>query len=92
MAGGTEAELPVLDSLAARLTQSGAALDAVGSGAPGVPDAGDVAAMMGAVVAHLAGGAGEMVVGLKEAGEQVAQARQAYAAGDAATAQSFRGF
>ncbi|MET0418356.1 MAG: hypothetical protein ABW022_20285, partial [Actinoplanes sp.] len=74
----TDAELPVLDALSARLRRSGDSLDAAGGGAPGVPDAGDVAAMMGAVVAHLSAGAGEMVVGLKEAGDQVAQARQAY--------------
>jgi hypothetical protein len=88
----TEAELPVLDSVSTRLSRSGAALDEAGGGAPGVPDAGEVAAMMGAVVAHLSDGAGEMVVGLKTAGEQVALARQAYASGDAAAASSFRGF
>ncbi len=92
MAGGTEAALPVLDALAARLSGSGAALDEAGGGAPGVPDGGEVAARMGAVVAHLSDGAGEMVLGLKEAGDQVALARQAYASGDAAAASMFRGF
>lgn len=88
----TAADLPTLDSLATRLSQSGASLDEAGGGAPGVPDGGDVAGIMGAVVAHLSAGAGEMVIGLKEAGDQVAQARQAYASGDAGAAASFRGF
>jgi hypothetical protein len=92
MAGGTQADLPAMDSVAARLSRSGDALDATGSTAPGVPDAGEVAGMMGAVIAHLTGCAGDMVIGLKGAGEEVAKARQAYATQDNAAARSFRGY
>jgi hypothetical protein len=91
MAGGTEADLATLDRLAARLRQAGDTLDAVGNGAPGVPDAGDVAAMMGAVLAHLSESAGNVVVGLREAGDRVEQSRRGYAEQDAGAAQSLQG-
>jgi len=91
MAGGTDAEPAVLDSIARRLSQSGDALDGLGTSAPGVPDAGDVSGMMGGVIAHLAEAAGNMVVGLKTAGDEVAKSRQEYAGKDQAAAQSFGG-
>jgi hypothetical protein len=88
----TRAELPVMDAMASRLSQSGDHLDAIGKGAPGVPNAGEVAGMMGAVIAHLSDCAGDMVVGMKGAGEEVAQARKSYAAQDARAAQSLQGY
>jgi hypothetical protein len=91
MAGVTHADLPAMDVMARRLSQGGDGLDAVGNGAPGVPNAGEVSGVMGAVIAHLAGCAGDMVLGMKGAGDEVTQARQAYAAQDAGAAQSFRG-
>lgn len=91
MPGETLADLPTLDAMASRLTQGGDALDATGNSAPGVPNAGAVAALMGAVISHLTSCAGDMVIGMKGAGEEVTQARQTYAAQDNASASSFRG-
>jgi formiminotetrahydrofolate cyclodeaminase len=91
MAGGTNAELPVLDSIAQRLSQAADALDGIGKSIPATPNAGAVSALMGAVVAHLAESAGNMVIGMKTASDQVAKSRQEYAARDEAAARSFRG-
>ena len=91
MPGETEADLPTMDSMATRLTQGGDTLDATGNSAPGVPNAGAVAGLMGAVIAHLSGAAGQMVIGMKGAGEEVSQARQAYATSDGVSASSFKG-
>jgi hypothetical protein len=83
-----QADLPTLQSLAGRLRQAGDALDAAGSGAPSAPDAGDVTPDVSAVIGHLVGGAGNLVVGLKEAGDRVDQAREAYRGSDSAAARS----
>ena len=91
MADGTDAELPVLDSIAHRLSESADGLDAVGKTAPGVPEAGEVSGIMGSAIAHLTASAGNLVLGLKGASEEVTQARQRYAGTDHAAANSFRG-
>ena len=91
MAEGTNAELPVLESIARRLSQSADALDAVGGSAPGVPDAGEVSGIMGSAIAHLTASAGNLVLGLKGASEEVSQARQQYAVTDQSAVDSFRG-
>ena len=92
MAGGTKADLAALDAMARTLRASADGLDAVGSTAPGVPDAGEVSGLMGAALAHLTESAGNLVVGLKGASEQVSQAGQGYARTDQATAATFRGY
>lgn len=92
MADGTQADLPTLDEIARRLTASADGLDSVGKSAPGVPDAGDVSGIMGAAIAHLTDNAGELVIGLKGASEEVTQARQSYAKSDQSSADSFRGY
>jgi hypothetical protein len=92
MADGTQADLPTLDAIARRLTTSAEGLDSVGKSAPGVPDAGEVSGIMGAAIAHLSDNAGELVVGLKGASEEVTQARQGYAKTDQSSANSFRGY
>ena len=91
MAGGTRADLDVLASLAARLSAAGAELDAAAAGAPGAPDVGDFSAVLGEVVAHLTDGAGNAVLGLKEAAARVEQSRAGYAGQDAAAAADLRG-
>ena len=92
MAGGTTADLPTLDSMAGRLSQSAQSLDAVGKSSPGVPNAGDVSGIMGAALAHLTGSAGNLVLGLVGASEEVTQSRQQYAGTDQSAANSFRGY
>jgi hypothetical protein len=92
MGDGTQADLPTLDAIARRLTTSADGLDGVGKSSPGLPDAGDVSGIMGAVIAHLTDRAGELVVGLKGASEEVTQARQGYAKIDQSSASSFRGY
>jgi hypothetical protein len=92
MPGETKAELPTLDSIAGRLSQSADALDAVGRGSPGVPNAGEVSGIMGAALAQLTESAGNIVLGLKGAGAEVIKARQGYAAKDQSAAESFRGY
>jgi hypothetical protein len=92
MAGGTDVDLAVLDTLAARLRNAGRTLDAAGAGAPGVPDAGDVSGLMGEVIARLAESAGNLVVGLAEAADRLEQTRRGYAEQDAAAAQAGREF
>jgi hypothetical protein len=92
MPGETRTDLPTMDSMARRLGDAAEALDAAGSESPGVPDAGDVSPIMGAAIAHLTENAGNVVLGLKGASEEVTQARQDYAARDQAAASSFRGY
>jgi hypothetical protein len=91
MAGATDADLPSMDSMADRLSQSADALDAAGKTSPGLPDAGEVSGIMGAAIAHLTGNAGNVVLGLKGASEEVAQARRQYATTDQSAAGSLRG-
>jgi hypothetical protein len=91
MPGETKADLPTMDSMARRLSQAADALDAVGNKSPGVPDAGDVSGIMGAALAHLTENAGNVVLGLKGASEEVTQARQDYAGKDRSAANTFRG-
>jgi uncharacterized protein YukE len=91
MAGQTEADLPAMDAMARRLSGSAESLDAAGNKAPGVPNAGDVSGLMGSALAYLTGSAGNLVLGLKGASEEVTQSRNAYASHDQASAQSFRG-
>jgi hypothetical protein len=91
MADATDADLPGLEAMAGRLRRSGDALDALGRDVPGRPDAGAASGPMGAVIAHLAGCAGDMVIGMRAAGDQITQARRTYAGQDAAAAQSFQG-
>jgi hypothetical protein len=92
MPGQTNADLPTLDAMARRLSQAADALDAVGKASPGVPDAGDVSGIMGAAIAHLTENAGNVVLGMKGAGEEVSMARQDYAGKDQSAARSFRGY
>jgi hypothetical protein len=90
MSDVTDVDLAVLDSVTSRLRSCGDALDSVGSSAPGVPDAGEVAGVMGEVVAHLTENAGNLVVGLKEAADRVQAAGRAYSTQDASAAQDLR--
>ena len=92
MASETRANLPTLDSIAGRLSQAADTLDAVGKASPGVPDAGDVAEIMGAALAHLTQNAANVVLGMKGASEEVGKARQDYAAHDQVAAESLRGY
>jgi hypothetical protein len=92
MAEGIEADLPTLDSMASRLIESADALDEVGRTSPGVPKAGDVSGIMGAAIAYLTGGAGNIVLGMKGASVEVAGARKAYAAEDQSVANSLQGY
>ncbi|MDT4991062.1 MAG: hypothetical protein QOH97_954 [Actinoplanes sp.] len=90
MADATETDLAVMQSLANQLRAAGDDLDAAGRTAPGVPQAGDVASLMGAVIAHLSESAGNAVVGLKTAGDSVDQAFMDYLATDSIAADKFR--
>ncbi len=91
MGSELHADPHALQAIAGRLRQAGETLDAAGRGAPPTPDAGDVTPDLAALLAHLTGGAGNLVVGLKEAGDRVDQARAAYQSSDAAAAQSLGG-
>lgn len=91
MAGETDADLPALDTIARRLSEAADALDSAGRASPGMPKAGEVSGIMGAAIAHLTDSAGNIVLGMKGASEEVAQARQDYAARDRSAANSFRG-
>jgi hypothetical protein len=91
MPGETDTDLGTLDAMASRLDQAADALDAVGGRAPGLPDAGEVSGLIGAAIAHLTESAGNLVLGMKGAGEAVVQARRDYAARDQAAAASLRG-
>jgi hypothetical protein len=91
MSGEMHADPAALDAMANRLRQAGDMLDSVGSNAPGTPDAGDVTALMGGLVAHLSGSAGNLVLGLREASARVSESREAYLAQDASVSQDFQG-
>lgn len=90
MPGGTNADLAALDAIARKLGQAGDQLDSAGRSAPKAPDAGEVTALIGGVLAHLSDGAGNLVVGLKEAGDRVRQSREAYQSQDAAAGRHLR--
>ena len=91
MAGDTDVDLAGLDAMAGRLVRSADALDAVGGKAPGVPDAGEVSGILGAAIAHLTESAGNLVLGMRGASEEVSRAGRDYAGRDRAAADSFRG-
>jgi hypothetical protein len=91
MPGGTDADLPALDAIARRLSEAADALDTVGGKSPGMPKAGEVSGIMGVAIAHLTASAGNVVLGMKGASEEVAKARQDYASKDQSSAQSLRG-
>jgi S-adenosylhomocysteine hydrolase len=91
MSGQTDVDLSALDALSSRLRVAADALDAAGGGAPGMPNAGDVSGIMGAAIAHLTHSAGNLVLGMKAAGAEVAQARSQYAGRDQAAAARMRG-
>ena len=84
MAGVTNADLSVLDLMSRSLSHAADGLDAVGKGSPGIPTAGDVSGIMGAAIAHLTENAGNIVLGMKGASEEVAKASQDYAGKDQA--------
>jgi hypothetical protein len=92
MPGGTDADLPALAAIARRLSQSADELDELGENLPSLPNAGDVSGVMGSVIAHLTEIAGNMVVGMKAASDQVTKSHQDYASNDRAAAQSFWGY
>jgi hypothetical protein len=81
----------VLDSIAARLKKAGDRLDGAGKGATTTLDAGEVTSLMGDVLAHLSGGAGNLVVGLHEASARVTQSRETYSGRDQAVGQRLQG-
>jgi hypothetical protein len=91
MAGETRADLPTLQSVAGRLRKAGETLDEVGSGVPATPQAGDLTPDIAALVGHLTDVSGNLVVGLKEAGDRVEQARAAYSGTDRAAAANLDG-
>ncbi|MEV4283522.1 hypothetical protein [Actinoplanes xinjiangensis] len=92
MAGGLDVDLDCLDAISGRLARAADALDAAGGSVPGLPDAGDVSGIMGAAIAHLTESAGNLVIGLAGAGEEVSAARRDYAARDQSSADSLRGY
>ncbi|BFU47660.1 hypothetical protein [Krasilnikovia sp. MM14-A1004] len=92
MVEGTDADLNSMDTMVRQLGQSADALDAVGGKSPGMPDAGEVSGIMGAAIAHLTESAGNLVLGLKGACEEVTRARRDYAGTDQSAAQSLRGY
>lgn len=74
-----------LDAVAQRLQQAGA-ID-IGAAAP-APDAGEVSADVGAVLAHLVRSLGELAAGVTAAGDAVAAGAADYRAEDQAVARS----
>jgi uncharacterized protein YukE len=92
MAGETSVDFAAMNSMASRLSQSSDVLDAVGTRSPGLPKAGEVSGIMGSAIAHLTESAGNVVLGLKGASEEVTQARQDYDGTDQSAAQSLRGY
>ncbi|MEV4344549.1 hypothetical protein AB0J83_08735 [Actinoplanes sp. NPDC049596] len=91
MAGETNADLATLQSLAARLRQAGESLDEIGSGVPATPSAGDLTPDIAALVGHLTDVCGNLVIGLKEAGDRVEQTHASYAGTDTAAAAGLNG-
>ena len=80
-----------LQALAQRLRSAGESLDSCGGEAPDAPDAGPLSGDLAAVIAHLAGGAGQLVVGLHAASEAVRQSREEYLNSDQAAGQRLGG-
>jgi hypothetical protein len=91
MAGETRADLVTLQSVAGRLRQAGETLDELGARVPPTPQAGDLTPDIGALIGHLTDVCGNLVVGLKEAGDRVEQARRAYDGTDTSAAAGLGG-
>lgn len=91
MTDETRAHLPTLDAVAGRLRNAGEALDEIGGSVPPTPAAGDLSPDIAALIGHLTGVCGNLVIGLKEAGDRVEQSRAAYSGTDAAAAAGLDG-
>ena len=91
MAGETHADLPTLQSVAGQLRKAGESLDEVGRGVPPTPTAGDLTPDIAALFGHLTDVSGNLVIGLKEAGDRVEQSRAAYSGTDSAAAAGLGG-
>lgn len=91
MAEQTWADLATLQSVAGRLRRAGEALDEVGGGVPPAPQAGDLTPDIAALMGHLTDVSGNLVVGLKEAGDRVEQSRAAYSGADRGAAANLDG-
>lgn len=91
MEDGIYVDPRTLDVISDRLRQAADGLDATGMSAPATPDAGSVTPLMSAVVSHLVENAGQLVVGLREASDRVADSRESYSSQDLVTGQQFQG-
>jgi hypothetical protein len=87
----TRADLATLQSIAGRLGKAGQTLDEAGSGVPPTPSAGDLTPDIAALVGHLTDVSGDLVLGLKEAGDRVEQSRAAYSGTDGGAAAGLNG-
>ncbi|MFF5075783.1 hypothetical protein ACFY36_01945 [Actinoplanes sp. NPDC000266] len=84
MGDETRADLATLQALAGRLRRAGESLDEIGGSVPPTPAAGDLSPDIAALVGHLTDVCGNLVVGLKEAGDRVEQSRAGYIGTDSA--------
>jgi hypothetical protein len=91
MAEAFDVDPALLGGIAGRLRRAGDELDALGGSMPDTPDAGEVSGALGAVLAHLAAGAGNLVVGLREVGDRVTSSRDGYVDADTDAARGYRG-
>ncbi|MEU4424079.1 hypothetical protein AB0F81_25910 [Actinoplanes sp. NPDC024001] len=76
----------LLDGIAERLRRCGDSIDAVGGGAPALPDAGVDTATIAAIVGKLCESSANLVDGLLAVSTGVAAASRSYAGEDAASA------
>ncbi|MFD1811795.1 hypothetical protein [Rhodococcus gannanensis] len=75
-----------LESISSLLSESSAALDGLGSSAPGAISAGDATPALMGIIARLAANAGNLVVDLAAAGDAVRETNQSYREQDAESA------
>ncbi len=85
---GFDVDPELLDAVARRLQRAGE-ID-LGGAAP-APEAGEVSGDVGAVLAHLLRGLGELAAGVTAAGDTVAGNAADYRAEDAAVGEALRG-
>ncbi|GAB3271952.1 hypothetical protein [Kineosporia babensis] len=90
MADELQVELSTLEMIAEHLSKGAGELDAIGSGMPGPPEAGDLSALIGQIVGHFADNAGNFVVGMKASSSAVSKAQLKYSATDEASAGAYQ--
>lgn len=82
--GGFTADLGVIDGVARMLRSGSQAIEDLAGSVPGVPDAGEVSAVMASLMSKLTDAADEVSTGVAAAADEVERSAQTYGESDQA--------